>query len=111
MPCQWEVRQLLTVKKKGFHSLEFSLSEVPTDSPLRAGDVAVYVFDLSQPNLPTPFCSVLVSVFVFIALSTVFHSIYSPDNSSLSHPVLPALFLPYWSFQPYISLYERLLQP
>ena len=34
----------------------------------------------------------LVSVSVFMALSTVFHSIHSPDNSPLSHLVL---FLPY----------------
>ena len=50
-------------------------SIVPTDSRSRGGDVAVYVFDISQPSLPTPFYSVLVSVYVFMALSTVFHSI------------------------------------
>ena len=33
-----------------------------------------------------------------MALSTVFHSINSPDNFLLSHAVLPVLFLPYWSF-------------
>ena len=58
-----------------------------------------YVFDIYQPSLPTPFCSVLVSVSVFMALSTVFYSINSPDNSPLPHSVLPLLFLPYWSFQ------------
>ena len=56
------------------------------------GDVAVYVFDINQPSLPTPFYSVLLSVSVFMALSTVFHSIKFPDNSSLSHSVLPVLF-------------------
>ena len=61
--------------------------------------VAVYVSDRNQPKLPTPFYSVLVSVSVYMALSTVFHSINSPDNSLLSHSVLPVLFLPYWSFQ------------
>ena len=40
------------------------------------------------------FCS-CVSVSVFVALSTVFHSMNSPDNSPLSHFVLPVLFLPY----------------
>ena len=47
--------------------------------------------DIHQPSLPTPFYSVLVSLSVFMALSTVFHSINSPDNSSLfffSHSVL-----------------------
>ena len=56
--------------------------------PSRGGNVAVYVFDINQLSLPTPFYSVLVSVSVFMALSTVLHSIYSPDNSPLSRPVL-----------------------
>ena len=60
-------------------------------SPSRGGDVAVYVFGVNQPSLPIPFYSVLVSVSVFMALSTVFHSINSPDNSPLSRPVLLAL--------------------
>ena len=34
----------------------------------------------------------------FMALSTVFHSINSPDNSPLSHSVLPVSFPPCWSF-------------
>ena len=34
----------------------------------------------------------------FKAISAVFHSISSPDNSPLSHSVLPVLFLPYRSF-------------
>ena len=58
---------------------------VPAGSPSRGGDVAVFVFNINQPSLPTPFHSVLVSISVFMALSTVFHSINSPDNSSLSH--------------------------
>ena len=68
-------------------------AEVLTGSLSRGGDVAVYVFDMIQLSLPTPFYSVLVSVSVFTALSTVFHSRNSPDNSPLSH-----------SFQLYISL-------
>ena len=76
-----------------------STLRVPTGSPSRGGGVAVYVFDINQPSLSTPFHSVLVSVSVFMALSTVFHSMNSPDNSTLSHSVLPALFLSYWSFQ------------
>ena len=50
------------------------------------------------------FYSVLVSVSVFMALSIVFHSINSPENSPLSHSVLlfllcvlPCLFLPFQS--------------
>ena len=77
-------------------------TKVPTGSPSRGGDVAVYVFDISQPSLPTPFYAVLVSASVFMALSTVFYSINSPDNSPLSHSVLPILFLPRWSFPLYV---------
>ena len=36
--------------------------------------------------MPTPFNSVPVSIPVFMALSTVFHSINSPDNSYFSVP-------------------------
>ena len=50
-------------------------------------------------ELAHSFFSVLLSIScVFMTLSTVFHSINSPDNSPLSHCVLPVLFLPYWSF-------------
>ena len=82
----------------------------PTGSPSCGGDAAVYVFDINQPSLSTPFYSVLVSVCVFMAFSTVFHSINSPDNSPLSHSVLLVLFLPNWSFW-CITLHESLPQP
>ena len=72
---------------------------VPASSSSHGRDVAVYVFDIIQPSLPTPYYSVLVSI---IALSTVFHFIDSPDNSPLSHFVLPVLILPYWSFPQFI---------
>ena len=49
-------------------------------SPSHGGDVAVYVFNINQLSLPTLLYSVLASVSVFMALSTVFHSINSPDN-------------------------------
>ena len=85
--------------------------EVPAGSPSRGGDVAVYVFDINQPSLPTPFYSVLVSICVFMAHSTVFYSINSPDNSPLFHSVFSGLhFCLIGSFH-YISLYESLLQP
>ena len=41
---------------------------VPTGSPSCGGDVAVYVLDTNQPNLPTPFHSILVSISLFMAL-------------------------------------------
>ena len=92
------------------HSLPAIFQAVPAGSPSRGGDVTVYVLDISQPSLPTCFYSVLVSVSVFMALSTVFHSINSPDNSPLSHDVLlvlPCLIGPFNN----ISLYESLPQP
>ena len=48
-----------------------------------------FMFDINQPSLPTPFYSVLVNVSVFMALSTVFQSIHTPDNSLFFHSVLP----------------------
>ena len=59
-------------------------------------------FDINQPSWPTPLYSVLVSISVFMALSTVFRSINSPDNALLSHSVLIGPFN-------YLSLYESLL--
>ena len=44
--------------------LAFFKISVPMGSPSRGGDVAVYVFDINQPSLPTPFYSVLVSISV-----------------------------------------------
>ena len=70
-----------------------------TGSPSRGGNVTVHVFDMNHPSLPTPFYSVLVSVSIFMALSTVFHSVNSPNNCLLSHSVLTVLFLTYWSFE------------
>ena len=67
---------------------------VPAGSPSRGGDVTVFVLGINQPSLPTPFSFILVSISVFMALSSVFHSINSPDNSPLSHSVPPVLFLP-----------------
>ena len=73
------------------------------DSPSRGGDFTVSVKDINQPSLPTPFYSVLVSISGSMALSTVFHSINSPDNSPFFPSVLPVLSLPFWSFQLNIS--------
>ena len=80
---------------------------VPTGLPSCGGDVAIHVFDINQPSLPIPFHSVLVSISVFIALSTVFLSINSPDNPPLSHSVLPALLV----LSTIYLLRKSLLQP
>ena len=75
-------------------------------SPSRGRDVVVYVFDISQPSLPNSLHSVLVSVSVFMALSTVFHSINSRDKCPFSHSVLLVLNLPVIGPVNCISFYE-----
>ena len=86
-------------------------SWVPAGSPSRGGDLVVYAFDINQPSLLTPFyfALVIVSISVSTALSTVFYSMNSSDNSPLSHSVLLVLFLSYWSVQLYISLWQSRL--
>ena len=81
------------------------------DLPTRGGDVAVYVFDINQPSSPTPFYSVLVSISVLTALSTVFSSINSPGNCPLSHSVLPVFYFCLVGPFSYTCLSESLRQP
>ena len=75
-------------------------------SPSRGGDVTVYVLHKPTELAHSFFFlnSVLVSISVFMALSTVFYSMNSPDDSALSSSVLLVLFLLYWSFQLFITL-------
>ena len=61
-----------------------SSSWVSAGTPWRGGDVALCVFDVNQPSLPTPFSSVLVSVSVFMSLSTTFHFIILWQLSTFS---------------------------
>ena len=68
------------------------------------------VLDLNQPSLLASSYSVLVSVSVFMALSIVFHSINSPDNSPLSHSVLSSPISALLVLST-IYLYESLSQP
>ena len=65
---------------------------------------------INQPSLPTPFYSVLVSVSVFIDLSTVFHSINSPDNLGFLTLFFQSYFCLISPFN-YLSLYESLPEP
>ena len=65
-----------------------------------------FMSDINQPSLPTPVYSVLVSVFVFVAVSTVLHSINFPYSFPFSSYSFCLISLPYWSFQPYISLWK-----
>ena len=54
---------------------------VPTGSPSRGGDVAVYVFDINQPSLPTPFFIIL------LFCSCVYFCSYLPFNCISFHKV------------------------
>ena len=82
---------------------------VPAGSLSRGGDGTVCVKDINQPTLPTPFYSILESISVCMALSTVFRSENSPDKT----PFLSLLFRSYLCLTDpfnYIFL-ESLLQP
>ena len=68
------------------------MAKVPSGSPSRGGEVTVYVKDINQPSLPTPFESVLVSISVFVALSTVFHSVNSPTTRRFLALLLESYF-------------------
>ena len=48
---------------------------------LHVAGMLLFVANINQPSLPTPFCSVLVSISVCMALSTAFYSVNYPDNS------------------------------
>ena len=111
---KWSVYMIFTLSNLGSspqNFLPYGTSDlfqavvlVPAGSPSRGVDVTVFVSDINQPSLATPFRSVLVSVSVFMTLSIIFLPMNPFDNSPLSHSVLLVLFLPYWSFQLYISL-------
>ena len=88
------VRTVLTLLPLPFPLNLFVLA----GSPSRGGDVTVYVYDINQHSLPTPLYSVLVSISVCMALSTVFHSKNSRNNSPLSHSVFWSYFCLIGSF-------------
>ena len=80
----------------------FYCLKVTTGSPSRGGDVAVHVLDINKPSLPTPFYYFLVSVSVFMAFSTVFHSLRLILQTSLRF--LTLFFWSKWSFQLCVSM-------
>ena len=60
-----------------------------------------FMSDLNQSSLPAPFYSVLVSTSVFMALSTVFHSLNAPTT-------LCFLTLFFWSYFCHIGPFSRI---
>ena len=85
--------------------LSLSLSQFPR-AHLHVVGMLQFMSDINQQSLSVPFHSVLVSIYISMALSTVLHSINSPSNSLFSDSVLPVLSLPYWSFLLYVSLWK-----
>ena len=57
------------------------LASVPAGSPSRGGDVAVYVFDVNQPSLPTSF----LLLFFLLFYSCVYFCLYGPFNRISLH--------------------------
>ena len=76
----------------------------PAGSPSSGGDVVAFVKDINQPSLPHSF--LFCSCVCLWPFQLYFNFINSPDNSPLSHSVLPILILPHWSFQLYIALWK-----
>ena len=118
--CWWKVLsdRLLVHFKTTLHPSPSTPTPTPTPHPPPGPRGLTFTwmgcYGLCPRHKPTElahfFCSVLVSVSVFMALSTVFHSINSPDNSPLPYSVLLVLLGLIGPFN-YVSLYESLLQP
>ena len=114
--CHWQIKMVPKKKKENrFKWYHYIMCTRVLLSPPGLTFSWWGCYGLCHRHKPTElahsFDSVLVSVSVLMALSTVFHSIYIlPTNFRFLILVLPVLFLPYWSFQLYISPYESLPQ-
>ena len=106
--CNADLNGLNSKDRQASYIIHLSrlLLDWPPRAHLHVVEMLRFMSGISQPSLPTPFHSVLASIYVFMALSTVFHSINSSDNFPFSDSVLLVLSLPYWSFQLYISLWK-----
>ena len=91
-PRMWNCHIHQTNKKI---ALFFSFASTPW-THLHMVEMLRFVSDINQPSLPNPFYSILVSISVFVTLSTVFHSINSPNNSPFSHSVLILSLIHIW---------------
>ena len=105
---RWWAFLVCTFPSRLLYPRQSYFTSVPAGSSSRGGDVTVYVCDIKQPSLPTPFYSALVSISVFLA----------PFNC-ISFQVLPTIlrfltlfFRSYLCLTGpfnYMSLYEGLL--
>ena len=65
-------------------AFDFFLEFESLQAHLQVVGMLRFMSDINQQSLSTSFYSVLVSISVFMALSTVFHVIHSPNNSPFS---------------------------
>ena len=86
MDVRWMDGDVWITRRIAFGQTRYpcTMKTVPAGWPWRGVDVTVFVPDINQSSLPTSFYSVLGFISVFMALSTVFHSIHSPNNSVFS---------------------------
>ena len=80
------IRKAFTQWTHPNHSVNVSLKSFPTGSPSRGGDGAVYVFDINQPSLPTPFF--FFFFFFFLLFLCLFLSFNCISLHKFSHPTL-----------------------
>ena len=78
---------------------------VPAGSPSRGGNVAVYVFDINQPSLPTLFI-LFLCLFLFL---WSFQLYFIPQILPTTPRFLTLFFRSHLCL--YMSLHESLLQP
>ena len=76
---------------------------VPGGSPSRGGDVKVCVLDINQPRLPTPF-TLFFCLFLSYGPFTCISFYKISRQLSVFSLCSFGFFLPYWSFQLYISV-------
>ena len=102
----------LTLKNKGSRLLKpsargnFSVSPSPRGLTFTWWGCCGLYFWRNPTELVHSFLSCSCVCFCFYGPPAIFLFINSPGNSPLSHSVLPVLFLPYWSFQLYISVWK-----
>ena len=64
--------------------LLFIFMTVPVGSPSRGGNVTVYIYDINQLSLLTPFYSVLVSISVYGPFNCISFHKFSRQHSAFS---------------------------
>ena len=115
MGLLWEISSLPLLRSRAMQSDRQAVLKVPAGSPSRGGDVAVYVFDINQPSLPTPFFLLFFKIlFFYFSLYGLFNCIsfhkFSRQLSTFSLCSSGSYFCLIGPFN-YLFANERLLQP